>query len=141
MAFVPFVETDQPTMAAFNEKFQSAIDSAVSIGLKLESGTYVGTGGYGTSKKNSLTFSRPVKLLFVQGAGTENADSTQLIALQGASYYTGAYSNPNNVKVMLEFSENTVVWYATGTYANEAEQLNRKGKTYTYHALCEGGDT
>lgn len=59
MAFIPFVETDKPTMANFNEKFQSAINeaktSALASGVKIQAGSYQGTGDNGKSNPNSIT--------------------------------------------------------------------------------------
>lgn len=59
MAFVPFTKDDQPTMAAFNEKFQQIFNLADSK-TEMEILTYVGTGTYGPDNPNSLSFkSRP----------------------------------------------------------------------------------
>lgn len=65
MAFVPFVESDQPTMAAFNEKFQQILDVTLGADVKIETGSYVGNGAYGASNAKSLTFSFVPELLFV----------------------------------------------------------------------------
>lgn len=44
MAFTPFIESDQPTMAAFNEKFREIIAEAVGQSAKIQTGSFVGTG-------------------------------------------------------------------------------------------------
>lgn len=43
MAFVPFVESDQPTMAAFNEKFQQNYEAMLANGFQIVTGSYAGT--------------------------------------------------------------------------------------------------
>lgn len=44
MAFTPFTADDQPTMAAFNEKFQSILaDATDKVDSKIVIGTYMGT--------------------------------------------------------------------------------------------------
>lgn len=52
MAFVPFVETDQPTMAAFNEKFQSLLGE----GVQIEKTSRTGKGTYGSSHPSFARF-------------------------------------------------------------------------------------
>lgn len=59
MAFTPFVETDQPTMANFNEKFQELFKELFSSVAQTEYGMYIGTGTYGRDAPNSYTFSSP----------------------------------------------------------------------------------
>lgn len=44
MAYTPFTKDDQPTMQAFNEKFQQTIDEALRLGIKVKAGSYTGTG-------------------------------------------------------------------------------------------------
>lgn len=79
MAFVPFVETDQPTMAAFNEKFQQNYEAAVGSCAKVITGTYVGTGKYPAT----LTFNEKPQLVVI----TLKYDST----LSDGKTYRRAY--------------------------------------------------
>lgn len=69
MAFTPFTEQDMPTMENFNSKFQSAIDDAVqkavASGVKIQTGSYTGTGTYGSSNPCSLTFDFVPKFVFI----------------------------------------------------------------------------
>lgn len=64
MAFVPFVESDQPTMAAFNEKFQQNYEATIAAAGKVETGSYVGTG---TTTAVKITCSFTPKLIVIAG--------------------------------------------------------------------------
>lgn len=75
MAFTPFVETDQPTMAEFNEKFQECIGAAVDLSGKIEAFSYVGTGTWGPSYPNTITCSFAPILIMLIGFGTNKATS------------------------------------------------------------------
>lgn len=132
MAFVPFTKDDQPTMAAFNEKFQQAIDEAVSRGVKIEVGSYVGTGTYGKTNPNSLTFGFEPKLV--------------LIGEVGWNYFTVLFNGigivmagGSNIKMTsTSFSGKTVSWYNIDEYTGSPKyrvQMNESGFVYHYIAI------
>ena len=125
MAFVPFTKEDQPTMAAFNEKFQQAIDQAIVGGVKIEVGSYVGTGTKGSANPNSLTFGFEPKGLI-------------LSTLTNADYVTIAYRGQTTVNTKsssnayFTWAGNVVSWYND---TNTDYQLNTSGITYNYIAI------
>lgn len=129
MAFVPFTKDDQPTMAAFNEKFQQAIDAAVAAGMKIEKGSYIGTGTYGSSSKNSLTFGVEPKLVIIipDNMTRANLGIFVLGVAKATTYLYGA----NSEVATLTWSSKNVSWYASDAYT----QLNYKNKTYHYIAI------
>ena len=138
MAFVPFTKDDQPTMAAFNEKFQQAIDEAVSRGVKIEVGSYVGTGTYGSSNPNTLTFEFEPKLVFVRYGenGTTGyttlcifvpTDLTSSFRMNGFSYIPNSTESNSYAKI----NGKSLSWYAQ----NSPSQANVSGKTYNYIAI------
>ena len=136
MAFVPFTKDDQPTMAAFNERFQQAIDEAVSRGVKIEVGSYVGTGTYGSSNPNSLTFEFEPRLVVIVGAmysdGTYVYTLTLVNPLTVASAHVGS---GNKTGCLVTWSGKSVSWYNNGSSGQDGNQLNYSGKTYCYVAL------
>ena len=149
MAFVPFTKEDQPTMANFNAKFLEAIlegkEQALSAGIKIATGSYVGTGKYGASNKNSLTFAFEPKLLiiFEQNDADNGCGATMIY---GATHYStvprassGLMLHHSNV---VEWSGNTVSWYNRINETNGWDvsncilyQLNISGSTYRYIAI------
>lgn len=140
MAFVPFTEADQPTMAAFNEKFRGAISEAVGSGLQLEVGSYIGTGTYGSGAKNTISLSYKPLLVFV--CPSVNTDPIGTLVLANGVAIGGAgvrVRDPIEVYVTVEWADGSVSWYSD--YQADY-QLNRTGVTYNYYIFYDkGGDT
>lgn len=121
--------------------------------LKIEKGTYTGTGTVGVNNKNTLTFSAEPMVVIV----AENNTATQvgntyeegqpMVMLNGTPYASGTYK-PFGAEAgtqALIWSGNSVSWYNlhTTTYltngnASAAAQYNRSGSTYTYIAFTKG---
>lgn len=121
---------------------------------RIETGSYVGTGHYGTP--NSLTFSMKPKLVIITKDPTllmeldlsdiyvgnnhpsvlglettffaENAEKflVNYRWVSGTTYYYGSTEN------ILTWSENTISWY---NYRDASGQLNASGTTYYYYAI------
>ena len=140
MAFMPFTKEDQPTMAKFNEKFLEAIlegkTQALDAGVKIATGSYTGTGTYGASNPNSLTFDFEPKFLFIHKNNALDK-GTMLIAVKGLTKAMPLGNNSSSQVIMdayvnISFSGNSVEFY------NQYEaswQLNESGKTYNYIAI------
>ena len=110
---------------------------------KIQTGSYIGTGTYGSNNPNTLTFDFEPKLLIV--SGTVNGHSTTkqtygvtVIYIEGQNEYgflvqtNGGYVNGNVYR-----DGNTISWYSTDTSSNYAPglQFNISGKTYSYIAF------
>lgn len=131
MAFVPFVETDQPTMAAFNEKFQQNYDAVLDDGPKVVLGNYSGSGAYGMSNAKTLTFPFVPKIVFI-GSRTQGAYQAMLIQGRTNSIAFHADGNGGNYFVIVSWEGNTVSFYGT---ISADMQLNGSGKYYDYVAI------
>lgn len=104
---------------------------------KIVTGTYTGTGGYGTSNKKGLTFSAPPKLLVVMpSSNTIGGSHGGFIALRGISSSRGGgiMDDVNGPQFQLYYTwdGNTVTWYSPN---NEYSQQNLNGMTYYYFAI------
>lgn len=104
---------------------------------KIVTGTYTGTGGYGTSNRKTLTFSAPPKLLVVMPeTNTSNGLRGGFIALRGiSSSRTGgimADVTGDWGQLYYTWDGNTVTWYSLN---NEYSQQNLNGMTYYYFAI------
>ena len=104
---------------------------------KIVTGSYSGTGGYGTGKKKSLTFSAPPKLLVVMPASnTSTGQRGGFIALRGisSSRAGGIMDDVSGDWGQLYYTwdGNTVTWYSPN---NEYSQQNLNGMTYYYFAI------
>lgn len=106
-------------------------------GARIEVGSYVGTGTYGSGNKNTLTFKnkRPKKVTVVPKTHSNNSQivSGSFPFVNGAKsavarLYLGSYSSRN---VNLSWSDDSVSWYST---ESAAVQLNENSSTYFYVA-------
>ena len=119
MAFTPFIESDQPTMAAFNEKFSEAISTAINGALdadiKVETGSYTGTGKYGKSNPNRLTFDFVPKLVIVSGQGNSSNTGAGFIYCWGSKKYTLIYASYGGAQTtcVVSSADKTMNWYDT----------------------------
>lgn len=99
---------------------------------KIETGSYIGTGTYGSSDPNSLTFTINPIIVFIQA----NAGSTHMPYIWGNTgfdYESGGNTRENVVSV----SGKTMQWYngaSTGT-ARATWQANTQGTTYRWVAI------
>lgn len=121
-----YITEDYLTDMAGNNLTLSQTQSPIHI----ETGSYTGTGTYGESNPNSLTFEFEPKLLFFRqksngrGIGDVNAiftknDDSAYIA--GASWYA----------ITVTWGGNAVSWYSTST----SYQMNSSGYEYSYIAI------
>lgn len=98
---------------------------------KIATGSYTGTGKYGSNNKNSLTFDFEPQLVILANVNSYNGIPMHAIFQRNQSsyiYYTGG---------PVSWSGKTMSWYTTETNASNGAnyQLNTSGKTYNYIAI------
>ena len=96
-------------------------------GVKIATGSYTGTGTYGPSNPNSLTFAFEPKLMLVN----ENSQYG-LIAIKDCA---AALAAVNTMQQRVTWENKTVSWYCTGTNQSAFTQYNAAGTTYNYIAI------
>ena len=113
---------------------------------KIETGSYTGTGTYGSSNPNTLTFEFvPKVVLFTAIYHQPNGNYTAayapsmywfgeeaFVAATGAQSTASSYSNVQVSYVFVSVNYKTMTWYS-GSGANQ--QLNIQGATYYYIAI------
>ena len=104
-------------------------------GAVLETGSYTGTGTYGSSAKNKLVFRNRIALVFIVRASYPHG---LLLPFAAGNTQTAAYigESGGDPTVFYEVDGNEVSWYANGQALN---QLNASGETYLYAALTIPG--
>ena len=102
-------------------------DELKNSAVQLTSGTYVGTGTYGISNKNSLTFSFVPKLFVVM---SDSGYYSPSILYCGQPGKIGTYG----AGVAFVLSGNTISWYSS-TNGGVSAQANESGVTYYYIAI------
>ena len=99
---------------------------------RVEVGSYAGTGKYGSSNKNSLTFDFVPKFVYITQVDVYTANIVLLInGVTGASV-VGQTSN--QYRLTVSWSGNTVTWYAASATTG-AHQVNASSTTYKYVAI------
>lgn len=100
-------------------------DNAVN-GVKIETGSYVGTGKYGQANPNTLTFGFAPKLVIFPHISDYNGCPEHLMFYVGTRFYKIS----NGITGTLEGGE--LSWYST---TSTSEQFNVLGTTYYYFAI------
>ena len=116
-------------------------DNAVTA-PKIETGSYVGTGTYGASNPNTLTFRFAPKLVLIYNG---SKDYAMFFAFGlGGGYTSGGYlfawssemavSNDTYAKI----NGNVLNWYASNTSATTSRSIQFNVESQTYHYLAIG---
>lgn len=110
--------------------------------VRIETGSYVGTGTHGPNNPNTLTFSFVPKILFIfknniYSGFIREMEYAQMVIMTHVSVVTSSYNSGVNFgkETYLTWDDNNkkVSWYST---ASNAEcQGNISGVTYTYIAI------
>lgn len=117
----------------------STLNTALASRARIQTGSYVGTGTYGSSNPCSLTFSFIPQLFILFGKANPNASyRDMIIAIKGGTqlaFTISSGSNPvaaegSNVGLTFSWGSGTLNWYAT--HLNY--QLNASGVTYNWLA-------
>ena len=99
---------------------------------KIETGSYNGTGVYGSANKNTLSFSLTPKIVVIYRRSTSSGFQMVMPYIYGEhSFWTGTMST--NQEQIVSISGNTMSWYSNG--GNASYQLNVSGLTYYYAAI------
>lgn len=113
-------------------------ENSVGPMMKIETGSYVGTGTYGASNPNSLTFEFEPKIwgIIFDKYGTKNGDVVLALLLWGVPetsqsfrFFSGGTGLQCNG---IDYVDRTVSWYSSN---GVNDQLNESGHTYYYFAL------
>lgn len=103
-------------------------------GAQIETGSYIGTGTYGSasSQKNSITFEQKHGLVIIM-PNLMSGGSDIGLYLWGNNWMTGDVGNSNTTyQNNASISDTTFTWYST---YSASYQFNRNGITYKYVAI------
>ena len=97
-----------------------------------ETGSYTGTGMYGSSNPNTLTFSFEPKIVYVFG-DLSAGYATPYFCRPADSAYIGVGASLSTLyQVSLDWGDNSISWYSTGS---AVYQLNQQNVPYNYIAI------
>ena len=106
-------------------------DNAVTA-PNIETGSYVGTGTYGASNPNTLTFGFIPKLVIIKPNSI--ADKHHFEVIQGQTKTFSYQDNTSYGKVVISWDGNSISWYCTSGDGSEG-QMNKAEYTYYYFAI------
>lgn len=98
--------------------------------VRIATGSYTGTGTYGSSHPNSLTFSFPPEFLVV----SPNQEPYRLFLVRGMKKSNTSPTGGSDGNVAVAWDGSTVSWYGDST-GDVYLQLNRRGTPYFYFAI------
>ena len=118
------------------------LGTKLTIGVPIETGSYVGTGTYGAENPNTLTFGFAPKIVCVfgptAGYGLGNPLTPYFMALTGDAGFRGRdASNQMGYYVVHKITGNTISWYSTESSSSSGPgaQGNIANNTYNYIAI------
>ena len=113
------------------------LDEVMGFPCQIYAGSYVGTGTYGQSNPNTLTFPFEPKVVFVTNTNQSSLPSRYFITplIQGVTQASSISGNSSNgaliYTIVAAWEGKGVSWYGT----NVSNQLNTSGQTYSYIAI------
>ena len=135
------------TEQEYETKITDVLGNLISIpadqikdGVKIATGSYTGTGTYGSSNPNSLTFEFEPKAIFMWAVDKSIrfpntlAATTYIAAIPANNvYYYGGFDYPGQTrgKIKRSIDGKTITWYST----DPGYQLNSSAFTYYYFAI------
>lgn len=131
------------TEQEYETKITDVLGNLISIpvdqikdGVKIATGSYTGTGTYGSSNPNSLTFEFEPKIIYIKETDyRDNIPTGGFIwvnpSTDGISYYGGGGSPNAWGHVVITWGK-TVTWYNENSYLY---QINQGNTSYTYFAI------
>lgn len=113
------------------------LDNAVTAS-EIETGSYVGTGTYGSANPNTLTFGFEPKIVLIKPSTNGTLSKywmcfTNGLGTSGGGLVWGSESYTLGYKVSYSFYGNTVQWYTTDV--RSTPQANDADTTYGYIAI------
>lgn len=123
---------DETGLAELWSLIQAEDAEVVANGVKMAKGSYEGTGTYGESNPNSLTFEFKPKVFILNYATGSRVTLPIFYGATNMYVCINAVSNVlGGLTLDLTWSGNTVSWYGSSAI----KQLNESGKTYNYIAI------
>lgn len=98
-------------------------------------GTYTGTGQYGSSHRNTLSFTTPPSLIVIAQGSASTCTLRQGITSAIVEYIGGGTTAHYSLVVAWSNNGKTVEWYSS---QNATQQLNEYNSTYHYVAIGTG---
>ena len=103
-------------------------------GVRIATGSYIGTGTYGVNNPCSLTFNFSPKLVVLSNASTYSTDTSGLLVMVAGSNMALSLDESNQSttsRISLTWGTDSVSWHTTSA----ARQMNTSSRNYHYVAF------
>ena len=104
-------------------------DSQIEGGLKIATGSYAGTGTYGSSNSNSLTFDFKPQFVYIW---CESIAFFKFTMLYGETSVRTEIGYSSSDRITVTWNDTGFSWYST---SSASKQFNTSGYTYEYIAI------
>ena len=128
------------TEQEYETKITDVLGNLISIpadqikdGVKIATGSYTGTGTYGSSNPNSLTFAFEPKMVFIGAKSQPSANCA--FVFNGQITFSRTNSGGGGDSAVCSFSGNTFTWYSTSSSWGVDAQMNSANVAYLYFAI------
>jgi hypothetical protein len=124
----------------FNAAF-AAVEEAMAGGLKLQSGSYVGTGKFGSANPNSLSFDFAPKILILSDATGRTSFLYPGLTTAILHCSNHSYTAATSASGMTAWATQNVTWSSDGKRVSwhalhtAWQQYNDNGVVYRFYAL------
>ena len=145
-AVLEMTQSEYDALPAIDPTTFYALTDVEASGVKIETGSYVGTGTYGKSNPNNLTFGFAPKILIVTTKKTLYISNNtiepilvEFLTTEYESQAVGAYNASGTVYMKKSSDGKIVSWYATDKgYASSIEGLQNNASNTTYRYIAIG---
>ena len=107
------------------------LDQVMGFPCQIYTGSYVGTGTYGQSNPNELTFPFKPNAVFIS-PGESYGMVVSPVWVYGMTYTASTWGQAGTYNIKLTWAENGVTWYCENS---DAGQFNREDIPYYYVAI------
>lgn len=115
-----------------------ALNALAYAPVNISTGSYVGTGAYGSSNPSTLTFPFVPKMVIItlpqDSYPVDGGWRNMALWIEGATFVKTKTTSAGAVNVRFDVAGNTLSWYSTSS-TDAAIQLNAAGGTYRYFAI------
>lgn len=126
---VGFVNSPEPNAYPVNDGFIYNPLARLGEKANIASGSYKGTGGYGSGSPNTLTFPFTPKVVFINHDASDTVNDEYIWGNgKWVTYVMGSARSYSTV----DLSGNTMTWHCND---GSVQQLNNSGITYRYVAI------
>lgn len=126
------------TEQEYETALTDVLGTKLTVGVQIETGSYIGTGTYGQENPNTLTFGFAPKLVIISGRNYQDMGDS-IIAITGNTFFMAIAGKSDSLSPdscsfeAVSITGNSMSWYTTQGKVDY--QFNSSGSVYHYIAI------